>query len=132
MTQTTIRKTHTATMAVAYRKAIADICRVADISTDQWSHQFFELGCQFCELIAPSPEMASEQLTRKELGYWDWFWQFYVKDDRFLLQSGVRLSPDRYLVQKRRLLNPYGEEAHSAKTQKGGSGDLASSSVINC
>jgi hypothetical protein len=72
------------------------ICIAAGIDKEQWSNIFFECGCQYAEMSAPSKSIAQAWLTQKEFGFWaDWMFS-YIKDDEWLMEHKVGLNPRRY------------------------------------
>lgn len=87
---------HTQQAARATRSAIADICRRAGISRDEYTALLFETGCRWAEANVFPASLRRAYLTDEARGYWAWWIGVYTDDDRELLDIDVPLSGHRY------------------------------------
>jgi hypothetical protein len=65
------------------------VCNNLGITTDEWLAIFFEAGCQYAELRAPTAQYAQEWLTDEALGFWATWMSIYTSDDEWMLKHKI-------------------------------------------
>lgn len=76
------------------------ICKAAGISSDEWLHIMFEVGCQFAEKETSNAADALELMTNPSYGFWAAFITDYIADDEWLLNMSAGHPIRQYQILK--------------------------------
>lgn len=86
--------------------ALDVILKLTGLSFDEWNATMFEYGWKLCGVMFSDAEILRKKcLQEKKMGYWAWFINLYLEDDKALLDIYDELSVEKYLKEKSNLLN---------------------------
>lgn len=94
-------KTHTD--AVQKKAVIDKILSTCKIDYLTWSNILFETGCSFVEDKIESSALRQSLLKNPGLRYWDWWFMQFVKDDEWIVETGMTITEMQYRREKTRL-----------------------------
>jgi hypothetical protein len=90
----------TACDTLLYSNVVANICRYAMLSREEYLQLFFEHGCRLVEQTFDCQQTQRQLLQNQACGFWDWYLIEYMRHDELFSYANMpyrKYSKYKYL-----------------------------------